>query len=435
MSFRMADLKKSVRKGSDGYYITPTRLEGRQPAFRIDFLLQQFEGHLGCPRRLLDPDSLLDFMGDARLGRGLLATLSQWYRMRPRTFPEVLEDGGARLRQEGVSCPMELRARLYAAVNSQGMGYLDPTQAPLFWQRQSRSLGLRREALGRLMRLDRPEEAVLVRTGPRPTAADVMAAYNARAHTTLLRSAAEIAIRCRSSAQVIEQFAREWADPLGVSWSVDGSALSLRNRADALGCWTRHGRRVERVALEFMALPEVNPIELSGRLEHGGRNCRFRWKEEVLPTLGARGALDLAGAPPQEIASLASSLRRERDRSEASDWRIRLASHALGAEDGILLPHLELRRGDWSLYLRLVRPLSEDASVKALAPFQGKTSVALAPWSGDENDPIILQFADGKIIIGKPGALLTPLAEQVEALRAAAASSPAAPRSPSRRAA
>jgi hypothetical protein len=69
MSFRLADLKKSVRKGREGYQVTPARLEGRPAAFRIEFLLQQFEGHLGCPRRTLDPDSLLDFMGDMRLGR------------------------------------------------------------------------------------------------------------------------------------------------------------------------------------------------------------------------------------------------------------------------------------------------------------------------------------------------------------------------------
>src|SRR5918997_6869939 len=99
MSFRLNDLKKSVRKGKDGHQVSPARLEGRPHAFRIQFLLQQFEGHLGCPRRLLDPDALLDFVGDARLGRGLLATLSQWYRMRPRTFAEVLAEaprGGER---------------------------------------------------------------------------------------------------------------------------------------------------------------------------------------------------------------------------------------------------------------------------------------------------------------------------------------------------
>src|SRR5439155_16751446 len=150
---------------------------------------------LGCPRRMLDPDALLDFVGDARLGRGLLATLAQWYRMRPRTFAEALPDGGARLQEHGIAGPIDLRAWLFTAVN-RGSGYLDPVAEALFWQGQARALGVRREALQKLMGLDRSEEAVLVRTGPAPTAADVMAAYNARAHTTLLRSAARVTLRC-----------------------------------------------------------------------------------------------------------------------------------------------------------------------------------------------------------------------------------------------
>src|SRR5438132_13994632 len=124
MSFRLSDLKKSVRKGRKGYQVTPARLEGRPASFRIEFLLQQFEGHLGCPRRMLDPNSLLEFVGDHRLGRGLLATLAQWYRTRACTFPEMLEDGGARLREQGIAGPVDLRAWLYAAVNLTGRGYL-----------------------------------------------------------------------------------------------------------------------------------------------------------------------------------------------------------------------------------------------------------------------------------------------------------------------
>src|SRR5205085_9696417 len=160
MSFRLAELKKSVRKSKEGYVVTPARLEGRSPRFRIEFLLQQFEDHLGRPRRLLDPDSLLDFVGDARLGRGLLATLAQWYRMRPRTFAEVLEawypsgEWRARLLEHGLAGPVDLRAWLYQAVNRGGKGYLDPEGEAVFWKSQSRALGLRREELQKLMLLD-----------------------------------------------------------------------------------------------------------------------------------------------------------------------------------------------------------------------------------------------------------------------------------------
>src|SRR6185295_17878854 len=144
-------------------------------------------------------------------GRGLLATLTQWYRLRARTFAEALPDRGAQLMARGVADPVELRAWLYVAVNRGGRGYLDPAAEMTFWAAQSRDLGVRGERLRELVLLDRPDEAVLVRTGPSPTAADVIAAYNVRAHTTLLRSAREVSIRCTASPSTVDQVLPGWA--------------------------------------------------------------------------------------------------------------------------------------------------------------------------------------------------------------------------------
>jgi hypothetical protein len=417
MSFRLSDLKKSVRKTKEGYQVTPARLEGRGAAFKIEFLLQQFEDHVGRPRRLMDPDLLLDFVGDARLGRGLLATLAQWYRMRPRTFPEVLADGGAGLLRHGIGGPVDLRAWLYAAVNRDGAGYLDPESGAVFWERQARALGERRETLPKLMSLDRPEEAVLVRTGPPPAAADVIAAYNARAHTTLLRSAAEVAVSCGAHPAVMEHAARTWADPLEVAWRVEGDTLRLFGRADALGSWTRHGRRVERAILELLALPDLACRSVRGRVEIGERSCRFAWKADVLATLGAADGAPLAEGLPARIAVLTAGFRRERDRG-ASPWGIRRPSHVLGVEGGACLPHLELRRGDLSLYLRLVGPQPDEDAAEALLPFQDKTPVVLVAWSGEDGEPLALQFAGERAEECAAGEVLARLEARAEQLRA-----------------
>jgi predicted nuclease of restriction endonuclease-like RecB superfamily len=393
MSFRLADLKKSVRKTKDGHHVIPSRLEGRGATFKIEFVLQQFEDHVGRPRRMLDPDMLLDFVGDARLGRGLVATLGQWYRMRARTFAEVLEDRGAGLLNHGIAGPVDLRACLYAAVNRGGKGYLDPEGETLCWQGQARALGARRETLAKLMLLDRPEEAILVRTGPRPTAADVMAAYNARAHTTLLRSATDIMLECDAHPMRLERAARVWADALEVEWEVTDGTLRLLGRADALGCWTRHGRRVERAALELLALAELGVHAVRGHVEVAEKSPAFRWTTGVLPLLGAECGSPLYEKLPEQVAALAVRLRRERDRAHAGAWNIRRAAHVLGVEGGVCLPHLELRRGDLSLYLRLAGPELAEGAVEALLPFQAKTPVALVAWSGEESDPVTLQFA------------------------------------------
>jgi hypothetical protein len=420
MSFRLTDLKKSVRKGKEGHQVTPARLEGRGAEFKIRFLLQQFEDHLGCPRRTMDPALLLDFVGDARLGRGLLATLGQWYRMRPRTFSEVLKDNGGRLPEHGIAGPVDLRAWLYAAVNRGGKGYLDPEAEALFWQGQSRALGLRREELARLMLLDRPEEAILVRTGPPPSAADVIAAYNARAHTTLLRSATEVSLSCYGRPALLERAARAWAGALDVEWRVEADTLRLFGRADALGCWTRHGRRVERAALELLALPELEADELVGRLKIGDRECRFLWRRATLPMLGAGSGAPLQEALPDRITALAAALRRERDRAADSGWSIRRPSHLLGVEGAVCLPHLELRRGDLSLYLRLVGPEPDADASDALAPSQGKTPVALAAWSGKDEDPVTIQFAGEPPEACAVGEVLAALGRRVERLQEAA---------------
>jgi hypothetical protein len=423
MSFRFADLKKTVRKTKEGLQVTPARLEGRAPAFRIEFLLQQFEGHLGCPRRMLDPDALLDFVGDARLGRGLLATLAQWYRMRPRTFAEVLADGGVGLQEHGIAGPIDLRAWLYTAVN-RGSGYLDPAAEGVFWQGQARALGVRREALQKLMLLDRPEEAVLVRTGPAPTAADGMAAYNARAHTTLLRSAARVTLRCGGPRAAMERAARAWAGPLAIEWRVEGDRLRLDGHADALGCWTRHGRRVERAALELLSLPELAVQELQGQLEIGDRSCRFVWKQDALSMLGAGSGAPLSEALPLLIDTLAAALRRERE--GAGEWGIRRASHLIGVAGGVFLPHLELRRGDLTLFLRCTGPALEPTPAAQLSSFRGKTPVALVAGTAAEGEALTLQLAGRGPEICPPGTLLATLAARLDPLRAVLAAAPGA---------
>lgn len=413
VSFRIADLKKSVRKGREGYQVTPARLESRQHLFQIEFVLQQFEAHLGRPRRDLDPDLLLDFIGDARLGRGLLATLSQWYRMRSRTFAEVLDsrkDDGrryTRLLEHGAGGPVELRAWLYGAANLEGSGYLDPAGDEEYWRSRTRALGLRREALELLSLLDRPEEAVLVRTGPRPHATDVVAAYNARAHSTLLRSAVEVSLVCGGATALVRKAAEVWAEPLGVEWSVEAHTLRLSGRADALGCWTRHGRRLERVVLELLAAPELGVREVKGRLTASEKECRFAWKDETLCALTTAAPAPLTDALPQRLEALALLLRRERERGGDANWGVRQGGHLLGAARGTWLPHVELRRGDLSLYLRAsAEPIGND-----LNAFVGKTPVVTASGRWELGEPVTLTFPGDERVSCLEGAVLPALDE------------------------
>lgn len=375
MSFPLSDLKKHVRKTKDGHQVTPTRLETRQHAFQVEFVLQQFDQHIGQPRHTLDPDTLLHFIGDPKMGRGLLSTLTQWYRVRPRTFAEVLgREPKGRLCQErlavkGISSAMELRSWLFDSINRAGDGFLDPDNAELFWRLQARILGVQPEGLRKLARLDRPEEAILVRTGPRPEAQSVMATYTARAHTTLLRSAHEVTLRCGASTGEVGETTRAWCEALDIEWRQSGSDVTLLGRADALGCWTRHGRRVERAVLELLARTDLRIREVRGRLPIGDRICAFTWKDEALALFSAYSS---GPGAPERIDEAAQALRKERERSGA-DCSIRRASHLVGSRKSALLPHLELRQGDRSTYLRI----ETDDQPEVRDAFTGESPLAL----------------------------------------------------------
>jgi len=270
--------------------------------------------------------------------------------------------------------------------------------------------------------LDRPDEAVLVRCSPRPSAADVMTAYNARAHTSLLRGCEELALRCAGPHASIERTVRTWTDALGVEASVEGDTACLRGQTDALGSWSRHGRKLERITLELLADREVDAREARGRLTVGERECAFTWSRETLAGLGAGLGSTRGESLPARIDALALRLRAEREREGLTGWRIGRPGHLVGAAGAVFLSHLELRQGDRSLYVRLAPESPEASALEALERFRGKTAVALLEWPSGEAPPVLhlpgqagealapdtLLAALGERLLGAPPARVTP---------------------------
>jgi hypothetical protein len=171
-----------------------------------------------------------------------------------------------------------------------------------------------------------------------------------------------------------------------VETRVERETFLLYGRPDATGSWARHGRRVERAALELLACPALAAREVRGQLTLGERACRFRWEGETLALLGAAraapdGAVDVPDeAIPEWVAAAAAALRRARDVSDGARLTIRRAAHQVGVEGGVCLPHLELRDGDDGLYLRVLPPEMLARAVESLRPFQGKTPLVLVGW-------------------------------------------------------
>src|SRR5579871_6372017 len=90
-SFRLADVKKTVRSRSDGErYVHPKLLDGPSICTQVDLALAYFQSRLGRARHEFDPEMLVRFFGDPKVARGLVCCLSETFRWRPREFAHVL---------------------------------------------------------------------------------------------------------------------------------------------------------------------------------------------------------------------------------------------------------------------------------------------------------------------------------------------------------
>ncbi|MCA1595610.1 MAG: hypothetical protein LC772_04190, partial [Chloroflexi bacterium] len=78
----------------------------------------------------------------------------------------------------------------------------------------------------------------------------------------------------------------------------------------------------------------------------------------------------------------------------------------------VFLPHLELRRGDTCLYLR-VGQVGETAA-ETLEPFVRKTPVALGCFLEDDPDRVLLQFPGLPPETVRAGEVLTAVSSHLE---------------------
>ncbi len=116
---------------------------------------------------------------------------------------------------------------------------------------------------------------------------------------------------------------------------------------------------------------------------------------------------------PERVSALAVALRRERSPEDAVGWKIRRPAHVIAVEGGTCLPHLELRRGDLAIYLRLGEPQAIVGS-----PFRHKTPLVLV---SEDAEAVTLRFPEGQTVQCLPGTVLAALAEHFDTVDTAPA--------------
>jgi len=140
----------------------------------------------------------------------------------------------AALAERGLTTPADLRALAYARANRDG-GFVAP-------ERRAGCLadlidGLDPAELERALWLDAPDQAVLVRDGPPPTAADVRSCYNVQVLETQLCIAPESHFALWGDRRLVGAVAARHA----VQVSVDAATVTLnRPSRGYLGCLAIH---------------------------------------------------------------------------------------------------------------------------------------------------------------------------------------------------
>src|SRR5439155_15915024 len=126
-----------------------------------------------------------------------------------------------------------------------------------------------------------------VGTEPRPL--DVVAQYNFAVLETLLRQASALELTVAAWSAPERARAAELLRAHGVEARVGARELELRGRPDAMGLWSRHGRRVARALVRLLEHDRAGLLAGTARLKLRERALTLSLTPELLDVL--------AGAP------------------------------------------------------------------------------------------------------------------------------------------
>jgi hypothetical protein len=330
---KLADLRKTTRRANgDGMRIVhPRFLRDRSLAPRIDMAVRYLESMLGRPRRELDQEVIVQLFGDHKIARCIVACLSSTYRHRPRAFVEVVPPTQAEaLAAHNLHSPSDLRLWLFRRANAELPGFVGAAERPPFLRAAADTLQLTMEQIETLLTLDAPEQAILVRNGPVPTADDVIARFNYETTAALLANASLMRLTLSRSPADAEAL-RALCVEAGVRAELSGREMVLHGQQDAMNGWMRHGARLVRLlsVLLVCGLPARSGEAIVAAPTD---EWRFRLDAEVLGFLGSNAtqppAFDSATVLEswQGMAAFAADFAALRRAGNADGWTLRRAA-------------------------------------------------------------------------------------------------------------
>jgi predicted nuclease of restriction endonuclease-like RecB superfamily len=431
MSFKTADFKKTTRTTDGERVLYPYQIKDDRYTASIGYAIAYYERMVGRRRSEFEAETLLEFFGDPRLARGLVACLSRTYAWREQTFAEALgEDTARALWRAGITRPADLRAKLYGLANGRYGGVILPheraealeflchkinteaientnDQRPTTKEQEqdvgpsSLVVGLTSAQFERALTLDSEEQHVLVKHGPTPEPHEIVALYNYHSIETALCHAETLRLRLRGPIWNIIRSAHNLARRYRLRYEVSGAPrtlfderveLALHGGRDALGSWTRAGRRVVRALLRLLA---AHPDSLSGgeALVHlKGQKLALKLDGRALQVLGvAARQPSLAGvADDAEISEawdedIAATFQKAWSRAfvggRTAGWRLRRDPEPLIGDGAMVVPDFAMVRGRERLALCLATGVATtEALTRDLTRLGGRVqALAIVP--------------------------------------------------------
>jgi hypothetical protein len=414
MAFKTADFKKTTRKTGDGRQIYPYQIRDDRYTAAIGYAIDYYERMVGRRQAEFEADTLLEFFGDPRLARGLVACLSRTYAWRNQIFAEAFGEPTAQaLRRAGITTSAHLRARLYGLANGRYNGFILPHQrleaVTFLCERISetaesaasaeqssgttRSITLTPEQFERALTLDAEDQRILIKLGPMPEPKEIVARYNYHSIETAICHAERLRLRLRGPIWPIVCSAHNLARRYKLRYDLgaaprtlfdDHLDLTLHGGRDALGSWTRAGKRLARALLRLLAAHPNALVEGEALVHIGAAPALFRLDERALQVLGVGAeAIPLDGEAWEE--DVAEMFRRAWARAfvggRTAGWRLRRDPEPLIGSGAVVVPDFAIQRGNERLSLCLAtNRTTADALVRDLARLGSRTpALAVIP--------------------------------------------------------
>jgi predicted nuclease of restriction endonuclease-like RecB superfamily len=421
MAFKTNDFKKTTRTTDGERVLYPYQIKDDRFTASIGYAIAYYERMVGRRRAEFEAETLLEFFGDPRLARGLVACLARTYAWREQTFAESLGDQPARLLwRAGLTSPAALRAKLYGLANGRYRGVILPherTEALEFLCEQISQTtddgrrmtddsvnGNRLSAaqFERALTLDSEEQHVLLKLGPTPEPHEIIALYNYHSLETALCHAEVLRLRLHGPVWNIIRSTHNLARRYRLRYEISGAPRTLFDERLELALHggrdtkslsqyapTRAGRRVVRALLRLLA---AHPDSLDGgeALVHfKGQKLTLKLDRRALQMLGVaaqQSALSadaaISDAWDEDIAAtFQKAWGRAFVRGRTAGWRLRRDPEPLIGESAIVVPDFALVRGRERLALCLTTGITTTTALtRDLARLGGRAqTLAIVP--------------------------------------------------------